>query len=45
MCWIRLMKHWEEKVSGVVINPFGKYFKADKKVIEGIFEVYKNTED
>jgi hypothetical protein len=26
-----------DKVAGVVINPFGKYFKADKKVIECIF--------
>ena len=34
-----------DKVAGVVINPFGKYFKADKKVIECIFEVCKNMED
>ena len=33
-----------DKVAGVVINPFGKYFKADKKVIECIFEVRKNME-
>ena len=26
-----------DKVAGVVINPFGKYFKADKKVIECIW--------
>ena len=28
-----------DQVAGVVINPFGKYFKADKKVIECIWEV------
>lgn len=28
-----------------VINPFGRYFKADKKVIECIDEVFKNMED
>lgn len=51
---MHLMKYWEDymfdiagrsdKVAGVVINPFGKYFKADKKVIECIFEVRKNME-
>ena len=34
-----------DKVAGVVINPFGRYFKADKKVIECIYEVFKNMED
>lgn len=34
-----------DKVAGVVINPFGKYFKADKKVIECIFEVCRNMEE
>ena len=34
-----------DKVAGVVINPFGKYFKADKKVIECIFEARKNMEE
>ena len=34
-----------EKVAGVVINPFGKYFKVDKKVIDCIFEVYGQMEE
>ena len=34
-----------DKVAGVVINPFGRYFKADKKVIECIYEVFENMED
>lgn len=35
-----------DKVAGVVINPFGKYFKADKKVIECIFDACRqNMED
>ena len=34
-----------DKVVGVVINPFGRYFKADKKVIECIYEVFENMED
>ena len=31
------------KVAGVVINPFGKYFKADKKVIECIFDACRQN--
>lgn len=34
-----------DKVAGVVINPFGKYFKVDKKVIDCIFEVYGQMEE
>lgn len=34
-----------DKVAGVVINPFGRYFKADKSVIECIYEVFENMED
>ena len=34
-----------DRVAGVVINPFGRYFKADKKVIECIYEVFKKMED
>lgn len=34
-----------EKVAGVVVNPFGKYFKVDKKVIDCIFEVYGQMEE
>lgn len=34
-----------EKVAGVVINPFGKYFKVDKKVIDCISEVYGQMEE
>ena len=34
-----------DKVAGVVINPVGKYLKADKKVIECIFEARKNMEE
>ncbi len=30
-------------VAGVVINPFGKYFKADKKVIECIFDACRRN--
>ena len=33
------------KVNGVVINPFGKYFKLDKKLIECTFEVLKHMEE
>lgn len=32
-----------DKVAGVVINPFGKYFKADKKVIECIFDACRQN--
>ena len=32
-----------DKVAGVVINPFGKYFKADKKVIECIFDACRRN--
>lgn len=34
-----------DKVAGVVINSFGKYFKVDKKVIDCIFEVYGQMEE
>lgn len=34
-----------ENVAGVVINPFGKYFKVDKKVIDCISEVYGQMEE
>ena len=34
-----------EKVAGVVVNPFEKYFKVDKKVIDCIFEVYGQMEE
>ena len=33
------------KVNGVVMNPFGKYFKLDKKLIECTFEVLKHMEE
>ena len=33
------------KVNGVVINPFGKYFKLDKKLIECTSEVLKHMEE
>ena len=33
------------RVKGVVINPFGKYLKLDKQIIECIFTVLKNIED
>ena len=29
----------------IVINPFGRYFKADKSVIECIYEVFEKMED
>ena len=32
-----------DKVAGVVINPFGKYFKVDKKVIECIFDACRQN--
>lgn len=32
-----------DKVAGVVLNPFGKYFKADKKVIECIFDACRQN--
>ncbi|MSC86183.1 hypothetical protein EAI89_20275 [Eubacterium sp. am_0171] len=34
-----------DKVAGVVINPFGRYFKADREVIECINAVFQNMED
>lgn len=34
-----------DKVAGVVINPFGMYFKVDKKVIDCISEVYGQMEE
>ena len=34
-----------DRVAGVVINPFGRYFKADKSVIECIYEVFEKMED
>ena len=34
-----------DRVAGVVINPFGRYFKADKSVIACIYEVFEKMED
>lgn len=34
---------YNDKVAGVVINPFGRYFKADKKVIECIFDACRQN--